>query len=41
MLSRNARSVQELEGRLRYGGAPKTLDEMDAGIAQGAVESLG
>ncbi|MBB5789098.1 GH43 family beta-xylosidase [Jiangella mangrovi] len=41
VLSRRARSVKELKGRLRYDGEPKTLDEMDAGIASGAAESLG
>ncbi|SDU72501.1 AbrB/MazE/SpoVT family DNA-binding domain-containing protein [Jiangella alkaliphila] len=39
VLSRRARSVTELKGRLRYTGEPKTLDEMDAGIARGATES--
>ncbi|WP_158602932.1 hypothetical protein [Jiangella rhizosphaerae] len=34
------RSVKDLEGRLRYDGTPKTLDELDAGIAHGAAESL-
>ena len=41
VLSRKARSVKELKGRLRYDGEPKTLEEMDAGVARGAVESLG
>jgi antitoxin PrlF len=39
VLSRKSRSVRELKGRLRYSGTPKTLDEMDAGVARGATES--
>lgn len=40
VLSRNARSVKDLKGRLRYSGKPKTLDEMEAGVAEGAAESF-
>lgn len=40
VLSRKPRGIAELKGRLRHGGPPKTLEEMDAGIAQGAAESL-
>lgn len=41
VLSRRSRSVKDLKGRLRHTGEPKTLDEMDAGVAQGAAESHG
>ncbi|TDD65703.1 AbrB/MazE/SpoVT family DNA-binding domain-containing protein [Jiangella aurantiaca] len=41
VLSRKPRSVKDLKGRLRFTGEPKTLDEMDGGIAHGAAESLG
>jgi hypothetical protein len=33
--------VRDLKGRLRYSGEPKTLDEMQAGIVQGATAPLG
>lgn len=39
VLSSRARSVKELKGRLGYHGVPKTLEEMDAGIAEGAARS--
>lgn len=41
VLSRKRHSVKDLKGRLRYTGEPKTLDEMEAGIARGITESSG
>jgi len=33
--------VEDLLGILPYAGTPKTIDEMDRAIAQGALESAG
>jgi antitoxin PrlF len=41
VLSRKARSVKDLKGRLRYSGRPKTLEEIEAGVVEGAAESRG
>jgi antitoxin PrlF len=33
-------SIQDLKGMLRWDGPPKTLEEMDEGIAAGAAETM-
>jgi antitoxin PrlF len=33
-------SIQDLKGLLHYDGPPKTLEEMDEGIAAGAAETM-
>jgi antitoxin PrlF len=33
-------SVQDLKGLLRWDGPPKTVEEMDEGIAAGAAETM-
>jgi AbrB family looped-hinge helix DNA binding protein len=40
-MERLGRPVARLAGALRYDGPPKTLEDMDRGIAQAAAEGLG
>ena len=35
-----ARPVSRLFGALKYDGPPKTLEDMDRGIVEGAIESV-
>ncbi|WP_308467992.1 AbrB/MazE/SpoVT family DNA-binding domain-containing protein [Rathayibacter soli] len=41
VVTRKRRSVTELKGILKYDGAPKSLEDMEAGIARGAAQPDG